>query len=153
MGDLIESAGPEPAKADIPQSPRCDVFFSENGNLHSILIYGSGGYKFAVKNVDTESKIFFSLLAVHYIFDLIYPTPYGLLQVLDTYLLQRFDPRAPMEDVSNQPLKKKTATPGKKGKKTTSTVGRFIDKFNMHLKTSAIHVDSNDCVNDATTDD
>jgi hypothetical protein len=28
VGDLIESAGPEPVKADIPQSPRCDVFFS-----------------------------------------------------------------------------------------------------------------------------
>jgi hypothetical protein len=48
VGDLIESAGPEPVKADIPQSPRIDVFLSENGNLHSILIYGSGGYKFAV---------------------------------------------------------------------------------------------------------
>jgi hypothetical protein len=58
-----------------------------------------------------------------------------------------------MDDVSNQPLKKKTATPGKKGKKTTSTVGRFIDKLNMHLKTSEIHLDSTDSVNDATTDD
>lgn len=153
MGDIIESAGPEPVKADIPQSPRCDVFFSENGKLHSILIYGSGGYKFAVKNVDKESKIFFSLLAVHYFFYLIYPIPYGLLQVLDSYLLRRFDPRAPMDDVSNQTLKKKTATPGKKGKKTTSSVGRFIDKFNMHLKTSEIHLNSTDSVNDATTDD
>jgi hypothetical protein len=51
-----------------------------------------------------------------------------------------------MDDVSNQPLKKKTATPGKKGKKTTSTVGRFIDKLNMHLKTSEIHLDSTDSV-------
>ncbi len=84
---------------------------------------------------------------------MINPTPYGLLQVFDTYLLQRFDPRAPMDDVSNQPLKKKTATPGKKGKKVTSTVGRFMDKFNMHLKTSEIHLDSTDSVNDATTDD
>ncbi len=58
-----------------------------------------------------------------------------------------------MDDVSNQPLKKKTSTPGKKGKKTTATVGRFIDKFNMHLKTSEIHLDSTDSVNDATTDD
>ena len=53
MGDLIESAGPEPVNADIPQSPRCDVFFfSEKGKLHSILIYGSGGYRFAVKDLD-----------------------------------------------------------------------------------------------------
>jgi hypothetical protein len=103
--------------------------------------------------VDKESKIFFSILAVHYVFDLIYPIPYGLLQVLDTYLLRRFDPRAPMDNVSNQPLKKKTAIPGKKGNKTTSTVGRFIDKFNMHLKPSEIHLDSTDSVNDATTDD
>ena len=82
--------------------------------------------------LDAESKIFFSVLAVHYVFDLIYTIPSCLLQVLDTYLLQRFDSRAPMDDVSNQPLKKKT----------TSTVGRFIDKFNMHLKTSKIYLDS-----------
>lgn len=86
MGDLIESAGP-PVNADIPQSPRCDVFFfSEKGKLHSILIYGSGGYRFAVKDLDAESKIFFSVLAVHYVFDLIYTIPSCLLQVLDTYL-------------------------------------------------------------------
>jgi hypothetical protein len=68
------------------------------------------------------------------------------IRFLDTYLPQRFYPRAQMDDVSNQPLKKKTATPGKKGKKTTSTVGRFIDKLNMHLKTSEIHLDSTDSV-------
>lgn len=61
MGDLIESAGPEPVKADIPQSPRCDVFFSLKMESYISFLYMEVVVTDLLLRTWTRSPRYFSL--------------------------------------------------------------------------------------------
>ena len=63
----------------------------------------------------------------------------GILQVLDLFLLQRFNPSATLLD--EHPLKKKA--PGKKTK-TSTALGRFTSKLNMFMKNSSTYDSQSD---------
>lgn len=65
------------------------------------------------------SNVFFSLLAIHYIFDIHYSVGYGLMNVVDEYCIRR------PQLLSNQaPTKKKRAD-------LPVCVSKFIDSFDL----------------------